>query len=307
MFIKYFRKRKIIAVHNGSFHADDIFACTVIKLAFKNRRFKIIRTRDEEIIQKADFVVDVGGIYDLEKNCFDHHQVGGAGKRDNGIPYASFGLVWKTFGEKICNSLEIAKNIDQFLVQPIDANDNGVDICKPIYPNLLPYRINEFFAAFFPTIFEKTNKNKVFLKMVTLAKKVLKREIKKNKDKIKIKRIIEKYYFKATDKRIVIIGEPNVSRQDVWESLKNYSEPLFVIYQSGDSWNAVAMRENQTSYKNKKDFPLEWAGFRDEELQKISGIPDAIFCHNSLFLVGAKSKEGALQMAQKALEYKDVS
>lgn len=36
-------------------------------------------------------VVDIGGVYDLETNHFDHHQIGGAGKRENGIPYAAIG------------------------------------------------------------------------------------------------------------------------------------------------------------------------------------------------------------------------
>src|SRR5437764_1161911 len=94
-----------IVAHNGNFHADDVFAVATVLLVLERSDFpawrqaipKIIRTRDPKTIEKADFVVDVGGVYDAENNRFDHHQAGGAGTRANGIPYASFGLVWKKF------------------------------------------------------------------------------------------------------------------------------------------------------------------------------------------------------------------
>ncbi len=95
-----FNRKKIAVTHCGSFHTDDVFACATLSLYFKknNLKYKLIRTRDDNIIKKADYVFDVGGIYDPKIDRFDHHQYGGAGKRENNIPYASFGLVWKKFG-----------------------------------------------------------------------------------------------------------------------------------------------------------------------------------------------------------------
>jgi len=121
--INLFKKnKKILVTHNGTFHADDLFATATLALVF-NGNIKVIRTRDEEIIKKADFVYDVGGIYNPEKNLFDHHQKEGAGKRENGIPYASFGLVWKKFGKKICGSQKVADEVDQKLVQLFSDGD----------------------------------------------------------------------------------------------------------------------------------------------------------------------------------------
>ena len=71
-----------------------------------NIKYSLERTRDEERITKADYVFDVGGIYDPSINRFDHHQPGGAGKRENDIPYAAFGLVWKTYGPILCENNE---------------------------------------------------------------------------------------------------------------------------------------------------------------------------------------------------------
>ena len=75
-----------IVTHSSDFHTDDLFAVATILLALGDTKdFEIIRSRDMSVIETGDYVVDVGGIYDPEKNRFDHHQEGGAGKRDNGI------------------------------------------------------------------------------------------------------------------------------------------------------------------------------------------------------------------------------
>lgn len=46
----------------------------------------------------------------------------------------------------------------------------------------------------------------------------------------------------------------------------------------------------------------DWCGIRDEELSKVSGIQNCIFCHTTGFIGGNKTKEGCLQMAYKSLE-----
>ena len=59
--------------------------------------------------------------------------------------------------------------------------------------------------------------------------------------------------------------------------------------------------EKLHTFNNRKNFPQDWAGLRDEELQKVTQVSDAIFCHRGLFLAVAKSKEGAIALAEKAL------
>jgi len=127
-----------IATHNKHFHPDDVFAVATLSIFIKES-FKVVRTRNPLIIKEADYVVDVGGEYDEEKNRFDHHQKGGAGERENGIPYASFGLVWKKYGVSVCGSDEIAKIVEKKIVESTDASDNGVGIIKPIFDGVYPY------------------------------------------------------------------------------------------------------------------------------------------------------------------------
>jgi uncharacterized UPF0160 family protein len=49
------------------------------------------------------------------------------------------------------------------------------------------------------------------------------------------------------------------------------------------------------------DFPESWGGKKGEELAKETGICDAIFCHNLRFIAVAKSKQGAIKLAKKAV------
>jgi len=297
--IKHKKKLKLVT-HDGSFHTDDVFAAATLSLYLENlgKKFEIIRTRDEEIINSADYVFDVGGIYNAEKNRFDHHQVGGAGKRENEIPFSSFGLIWQKFGVEVTGKKEVADFIEQKLVLPVDANDSGVDL---YFPKISPYTLQDVLAIFSPTSLEK---DKQFMKALLWAKEILQREIKKVNDQIKITKIIRGFYEQAQDKRLIVINEPKVSRFEAWDALQDFPEPIFVV--CGDNkkedWAVVAMRKDKDSFGNRKDLPKSWAGLKTKELQDVTGVLDAVFCHNNLFLAVAKSKEGATKLAKIALE-----
>ena len=292
--------KKTIAVHNGGYHADDVFACATLSLFLKGN-IKIIRTRDEKLIEKADFVIDVGGIYDSEQNRFDHHQVGGAGVRDNGIPYASFGLVWKEYGTLVCGSEEIANTIETRLVLPIDAIDNGVSLIKEAV--IYPYTINDVLSSIDAE--EDSNEKeqyKAFTNAVTLAQEIISGEIRKLQVlQIKKKMILEAYE-KSESKEILVLDQ-YVSRYDLNSVLSEKPDILFcVLPRGGDSgWRIETIKSADNDFLPRKKFPESWAGLKDEELQKVSGVADAIFCHNARFLCITKSKSGAEALALKAL------
>ena len=303
-------KLKLIT-HSGSFHADDVFACATLSLMLEknSEEFEIIRTRDPEIIKTGDYVFDVGGIYDEKINKFDHHQKGGAGGRPvlsetegaSGIEFSSFGLVWKKFGLEICDTKEVVDSIDQRLVSPVDAGDNGINLYKNNFKNVLPYTINDVLYIFSKTALEDIPEDEEFSRALLWAKEILKREIKKTKDQIEITKIIQGFYNNSADKRLVVIDKPKVSRCEIYNALQDFPEPLFIVYGDDDGWAAAAMRKEINSFENRKNFPASWAGLRDEELQKVTGVSDAVFCHRNLFLVVAKTKEGAIKLAKLAL------
>ena len=302
--MKKIKKKSIkLVTHDGSFHADDIFAAATLSIMLSNKgeTFEIIRTRDQEIINNADYVFDLGRIYKENLNRFDHHQTGGAGERE-GIPYSSFGLVWKKFGGEITGNKKITDIIERKLVMPVDVNDNGVDLYKNNFPNIFPYTLQDIFAIFSPTAFEDLDKNKQFIKALAWAKEILQREIKKAKDQIEIAKIIRNFFKKTKDKKLIIIDKPKVSRFEIWDALQDFPEPLFVVYGDKEDWSIVAMRKEKNSFGSRKNFPISWGGLSYKDLQKITGVSNAVFCHRALFMAVAKSKEGAVKLAQLAIE-----
>lgn len=290
---------KKIITHGGSFHPDDIFAVAALEI-FLGGEVEVIRARDPKVIEGGDYVVDVGGKSDGQK-FFDHHQEDGAGERD-GVPFASFGLVWNKFGEKICNSKEIALAIDARLVKPIDATDNGEGKLLEILPGVLPYDINEIIEVFNLTSDEDEDKDadrdEIFLKAVEFAEKVIRREIKWEASRFEAKQIVGRSYCEAIDKRIIVLDR-DCPYEDI---IVSYTEPLFVVHKCSDGpWSAETVRLTPRQFGSKILFPEEWAGKRDGELQKITGVSDAVFCHNKRFTAIAKSKEGAMNLAKLAL------
>jgi uncharacterized UPF0160 family protein len=290
--------KKIIAVHDGGFHTDDVCAVATLEL-FLNEEVEVIRTRDQAKIDSADFVVDVGGVYDPKKKRFDHHQ--GAGKRDNGIPYAAFGLVWKEYGKKLCDSEAIAEMIDHEMVQPVDANDNGVSISNSKIKHVVPYTFDDIIKVFNST-WEETGRDvyDVFLELVEFAKGIIAREIVRGRSREKAWKIVEKAYDSAEDKRLLIFDK----RYPVRDAVLNFDEPLFFVMPKVDgNWVVDAIKISPESFELRKKLPREWAGERDKKLAEISGVEDAVFCHLNLFMAVAKSRAGAIALAKKALEY----
>lgn len=299
-----FNKKLKVVTHDSRFHADDVFAVAVLDLVFKNK-IKVTRTRDEKIINDADIVLDVGNIYDADKNRFDHHQKEGAGVRENGIPYASFGLIWKHFGRRLCSE-KVWQYIENKIVQSIDAGDNGISTFE-IKPELgvSPYLTQSMLYTFMPSWKENQDMDKPFFEAVDLVKKVLQREISRAEHSFEAEEIILDCYEKSEDKRIIVLDKKyKFGDEDISRVLNNMPEVLFFLkYRpENDQWSAKAMRVRPDDFPSRKPYPEEWAGLSDSELQKISGVDDAVFCHRGKFLCVAKSLEGALTLAKKASE-----
>lgn len=294
-----FKKKKLVVTHNGKYHADDIFAVATLQLAL-GKDIRLVRTRDKKKIAEAEYVVDVGHIYNPTENRFDHHQEGGAGARENSISYAAFGLVWKKFGEKVSGSKEVADHIDEKLVTPLDAHDNGTSITKPLFEDVSEYTINSFFASFLPTWKDQGGDfDKVFMKLLPIARALLLREIERAKSKIEARNIVMSVYEKMTDKRVLVLD-----RYYPWQDVpRQCLDLLFVVYPetTENTWRVSGVKKDDRSFELRRSLPKEWGGKDGIDLQKVVGVNDAVFCHKGLFLAGAKSKEGVLKMVELAL------
>ena len=79
-------------------------------------------------------------------------------------------------------------------------------------------------------------------------------------------------------------------------------EALYMVYPSDSGqWRIQTVPFELGSFEDRKSLPKSWAGLSNTELQNVTGINDAMFCHNGLFIAGAESFESVMKMAAMAL------
>lgn len=287
-----------VVTHNGGFHSDDVFAVAALQLFLGAEDMEVTRTRDEVLIEAADWVVDVGGVFDAAIKRFDHHQ-NGAPVHENGIPYAAFGLVWDEVGETVAGSSSAAALIEERLVIPIDAGDNGVNLYT-LTGTVGPFEIQSLINLHSPVWDSDGDEDIAFMEAVETARMILNRFITHATAQVAATAYAKECYERASDKRVVVCDK-RISKNHFIE----FPEVLFVVSPSENTadttWRATAVPVSRSSFASRQPFPEAWRGLRDHELMAVSGISDALFTHKSGFLFVAKSKEGAVAAVQRFL------
>ena len=289
--------KKKAVTHSGSFHADDVFAAVVLQKIFP--KIIIKRTRDAGEIEKADIIFDIGGIYDPKSLKFDHHQ-NDAPVRKNGIPYSSFGMIWKEYGEQYCGGAAVADRIEQRFVQLVDAGDNGVSLTQNLIDGVSPMTIEDMIATFAPNLLGKPESaGRQFVMATDWARTFLDRLVAKEIDIARRIEYISEKITASPDERYVVLDKPVL-----YERIAvNHPKLLFVVLpnESNGTWGVRTVRKNPDGFEPRKPLPAEWAGHIDEDLAEITGVSDAIFAHKMRFLAVANSREGALKLLELAL------
>ena len=282
-----------VVTHNGNFHADDVFSIAVLKHLYPS--FNLVRTRDKALMDSADIVIDVGGQYDPDAGRFDHHQRGGAGERENGIPYSSFGLVWQKYGLALCdNNQAVADRVDAGLVSTIDAID-----CGHVEGVQQGISLSQTISMYNPTWEESPEFDKCFDEAVEFASRVLTRFIASASGSVNAKAIVAKAIESAEDPRVIVL-----EKYTPWKKTVHIlsSEALYMVYPShSGQWILQTVPVEPGSFEDRKSLPKAWAGLSDEDFQAKTGLDDAVFCHNGLFIAGTKSFESTMELAEVAL------
>ena len=286
----------LIATHNGKFHADDVFGAALLLLLFPNA--KLLRSRDEGELSKADIVFDVGAVYDPKRKRFDHHQKG-APKRPSGITYSAFGLLWKEYGLRYCDgNKELWRRIDEELVQGIDARDNGEELYVLNDKNVKPQTVSDTLGLFNPPSGQNDFDSR-FMKAVSFATDILNAQKEKILGQLADEAYFEARYEASEDKRFVVLDR----YVDVVGIAEDYQQLLFVVFpaEANPQWMLHTVRVSMASFKTRKPLPERWQGLRNKELAEVTGVADAVFCHAQRFVAAARSKEGAMQLLEQAL------
>ena len=273
--MKYNRKKGF--THGGIFHADDVFATALL----------LILNPEIEIIRGFQVPEDFDGIvYDIGFGEFDHHQQNRK-VRENGIPYAAFGLLWEAFGTEVLEK-EDAEKFDREFIQPLDYSDNTGEA------NSLALII----ADFLPTWKEKEKSmDKSFQKAVDMAKQILEKRFLQILTEREADRLVLEEMEKA-DGKILILKQALP-----WKKMVVGSKIIYVIYPSlRGGFNIQAVPDEAGILI--KAFPKSWRGKSKAELEKLTDIKELQFCHMSGFLCAADTLEAAVQVASIALKEK---
>lgn len=297
-----------IVTHSGSFHADELLAVATLQIYLDRMGLSYVvnRSRDSEVINAADIVCDVGGTLVPHEGRFDHHQRDGGGER-NGIPYSSFGLIWKYFGLELCNGDNLAwETIEKKIAFPVDAGDNGLSTYNTILPGVQPLLFHHIVFAFHPTWKEKEAGVSIdvqFAELLPLAKRFMERELAVARDDEEGSRLVRELLTHEEDKRVIVI-----ERDLPWEEeVAKFPEPLFVVSprfspDTDTSWRVEAVRSDVNTFDSRKQLPAAWCGLMGPDLEEVTGIPGSVFCHKKGFLAIAKTKEAAIALARLALD-----
>jgi uncharacterized UPF0160 family protein len=308
-----------IVTHGGKFHADDAWAVAVLNILFPGS--DIVRTRQADLIEAADFAVDVGGIWHPATGRFDHHQKGFDGARQSGVPYASAGLVWREYGARCVSALalehtgqplmedtarEIAYAIDADIVQYLDLSDVGAAKNAPG-----GYGLSAVISGYNPNWMDEQRlgygaaadeyRLAQFRRAMEVLTDIMINAVKyrvgalRALDQVRQSEVLE-------DGKVLFLKNGALP----WTSVvrKEMPKVLFVI-----SHNIAEQRYmihtvpmSTENFDARADLPESWAGLRDADLAAVTGVPDAGFCHNGRFIAAAKSYDGIRTMARLALE-----
>lgn len=287
---------KIVGTHSGIFHADEVVAIAILALRYDNQ-IRIIRSRTQRFLEPCDIVVDVGG------GKYDHHMKGGNGVRDNGVPYASCGLIWRDFGRDVLIKLGCKENdltccfeaVDKNIIEPIDKIDNGITSCSifEFIPNFVPNWDEDFKLL-------DDRFDDALACTTSILKRLIKKEISDYSSRTLLTNILS-----SNRNRIIELPCQSINWVELVTAHNEVSDnPVdFVIfpYSSGGYAAQAVPPSKDKIFEQRISFPKEWAGLTNK-LPEATGVATAIFCHNNLFFVRAKNKEDAYKLCEIAIQ-----
>ena len=263
--------------HGGKFHADDVFSSAL--LLYINP--EIVISRGNKVPEDFD-----GIVFDIGRGRYDHHQKDSR-VRENGVPYAAFGLLWEVLGKEILGE-ELAEKMDESFIQPLDINDNTGE------KNELATRIGNFN----PPWDAKGGSDEAFFQAVSVAGMILENKFERYRGNARADQRVEQVLEEHNPKdRILVLPEFIPCQKALAET-----EIAFVIFPSNRGGYCIQPQKREYSMNYKCSFPSQWLGLEGEELVKETGLSSAVFCHKGGFLMTVGELEDAKAACKKALE-----
>ncbi len=282
-----------LAIHDGSFHADEVTACALLLLFDRIDRNRIYRTRDLKVIENCDYVCDVGGIYDPKSRKFDHHQADYKGT------LSSAGMVLLYLKDLELIEPHLYDYFNKSLIMGVDAHDNGVAKLE-----MGTTSFSQVISNFLPIEYDSTSveMEKAFMEAVDFAFGHLDRLKRRHIYTLSCRAIVKKAMIQGSN--ALIFDESLPWLENFFDLGGDVHPAQFVIMPSGGHWKLRGIPPSLSErMKVRKPLPESWAGLHEEDLKIASGIKGAIFCHKGRFISIWETKEDAKKALHIAMEH----
>lgn len=335
---------KIIVTHSGTFHADEVMACCLLKYLPDYSKYIIIRSRNKEIWKLSDVIVDVGGEFDYVNYKYDHHMVTfneyfNEKLNIEKILLSASGLVYKYHGKEIIIKLlndwglynEMKEYIESIynklyinLFHGIDGVDNGIsqyDLQSSSGEDIKlvkKYKESTTYSArvskLNPSIINSNNENIQFGYAILLAEEAFLTEVKSlvfiQYPSFKVVKTAFNNVDSIHSSGKVIYFDTEVAWKqillEIEEEMNIKGKLLFAISKTKkEGYRVLTIPKSLGSFDFRKGIYSKWRGLDLEELKKESGIEDIIFVHRTGFIGGAETYESALKMVEISLNSSD--
>jgi len=278
--------------HDGSFHADEVTACSLLLLFDLIDREKIHRTRNPDQLAACDYVCDVGGVYDPIRKRFDHHQIDYQGTM------SSAGMVLLFLKNQQIMAESLYDYYNKGLIMGVDAHDNGVARLEPGISSF-----SQVVSNFLPIEYDSSPQemNEAFFRAVDFVVGHLDRLRHRFSYTQQCEGLVKQAMLEISGALIFDRALPWM--ENFFELGGDLHPAQFVIMPSGKHWKLRGIPPSLSDrMKIRKPLPESWAGLQDKELQKVTGIPEAIFCHKGRFISIWETKEAALKALHLAMK-----
>ena len=273
--------------HSGKFHADDVFSYAL--LLYLNPAITI--TRGNKVPKDFD-----GIVFDIGRGKYDHHQRDSR-IRENGVPYAAFGLLWEELGAEILGE-ELAAKFDESFIQPLDINDNTGE------KNELATLIGNFN----PSWDVENGENEAFSRAVQTAGMILVNMFEKYKGNERAEKRVEEIL--AAHNSSVLSGEKSEIEAKILvlpefvpcQKQLRETDIAFIIFPSNRGGYCIQPLKKEHSLNYKCSFPENWLGLERDELKQATGLTSANFCHKGGFIMTVDDVNDAISACKISLE-----
>ena len=272
-----------LATHSGPFHADDVLAAALVRV-FLDPAATVVRSRDSDILTKADIVFDVGGVFDQETRRFDHHQRDYEGNRSS----AGMVLDWLESEQHVSPSVAHALRFQ--LVDYVDAVDTGARASAgdiPCFSTMVGVLVEQADDEDFDTWYERA-----VSMAIDITSAISKGCERSERD---ARAVVAAMEDAVTSERRVLFFAEYLKWKPAYFGAGGADHPTeYVVFPGRNDWRVVTIPVAADSKDDKRKLPEEWAGLEGAALEEVVGVVGARFCHKNRFIAAFEHREAAL-------------